>query len=263
MTLCLAWLRSVADVTELVVATDSRLRSPFTWDCCPKILPLQRGDSAICFAGESYLAYPIMVQLQNALRLHPKTLSRATDLRDLKGYFLEVLNSMREDMREFPSDPTVIGEAETAFLLAGYSWRASAFMIWTLHYASDIRRFTFRRERPWTGANEEKQIAMVGDVREDAKERLVSVLRGAGRLTKGGLDMEPLAVLRDMIRSGSYHSLGGPPQVVKIYRHMNVTPLGVYWPTRASGKVSLLGRPLLHYETTQVGAIDPDTFEIF
>jgi len=87
-------------------------------------------------------------------------------------------------------------------------------------------------------------------------------LRESGKLTSGGLDMEPLAVLRDMIRSEEYNSIGGPPQVVKVYRHMTCSPFGVYWPDRHSGQISVLGRPLLNYERPNLGVLDPDTFEV-
>src|SRR5471032_3703856 len=41
----------------------SRLRFGCAWDCSPKIFPLSRGDCAICFAGNTMYAYPIMEQI--------------------------------------------------------------------------------------------------------------------------------------------------------------------------------------------------------
>jgi hypothetical protein len=262
VTLSLAWIRTVGDIAELVVATDSRLRSPFTWDCCPKILPLARGDAAICFAGETYLAYPIMLQLQSALRMHPKSLTRSTDIYDLKGYFLEVINGMRDWMFELPSDPDAAGQESTFFLLAGFSWRRSEFAIWTLSYAKDIKAFTFHPARWWRGEDQAKKLTLVGDGVDDAKERLVRILRSKNKLTSGGFDLEPLAVLRDIIRDGEHPSIGGAPQLVKIYRHMNVTPFGMFWPDRKSEQKTLLGRPMLAYETSAFPMLDPDTLEV-
>jgi len=51
MTLCLAWIRAVDQTTELVIATDSRLRSGCAWDCGPKLLPMPRSDLATCGRG--------------------------------------------------------------------------------------------------------------------------------------------------------------------------------------------------------------------
>ena len=262
MTLSLAWIRTVGGIEELIVATDSRLRSPFTWDCCPKIAPLSRGDAAICFAGETYLAYPVMIQLQNALRLHPKSQNRATDLKDLKGYFLEVLNGMRAHMRELPSDPKAVGEQTTFFILAGYSWRDSEFLIWTLHFDPNINRFTFRPASWWKGSDPRKKLALIGDATDEAKERLIARLRDSGKLESGGFDMEPLQVLRDMIREDGHASIGGAPQLVKVYKHLNATPFGVLWPDSSSGARTLLGRPLLDYEISSFPMLDPDTLEV-
>ena len=47
MTLVAAWVRSVGTTQELVLATDSRLTGGHTWDCCPKILSLPRGDPGV------------------------------------------------------------------------------------------------------------------------------------------------------------------------------------------------------------------------
>jgi hypothetical protein len=240
MTLSISWVRDVATVRELVVATDSRLRSPFTWDCCPKILPLPRNDSAVCFAGATYVAYPMMLQMQHVLRLHPKTLSRAMDLHDLKRYILRVMNGMRNQMRELPSDPDQVGEDFTFFILAGYSWRDADFAIWTLHFDRSIDAFTFRPATIWGGVEGHRLIAIVGDRVAEAKARLAHIMRSSGKLTSGGFDMEPLAVLRDMIREEADASIGGAPQIVKVYKHMNVSTFGVFWPHRESRKRSAL-----------------------
>jgi hypothetical protein len=203
-----------------------------------------------------------MLQMHHTLRLHPKSLSRATDLYDFKGHILEVINGMRQFMHDLPSARDAIGEDETFFILAGYSWRKSEFAIWTLLYDSRIGAFTFRPSSAWRGVDGYRMTALVGDGIEEAKSRLVDHLRRAGKLTVGGLDMEPLAVLRDMIRDGANPAIGGPPQLVKIYRHMNCTPFGVYWPDRRSKQVTVLGRPLLDYEKPNCGVLDPDSFEI-
>ena len=49
--------------------------------------------------------------------------------------------------------------------------------------------------------------------------------------------------------------------MVKIYEHANAVPVGVYWPDKASGQISMLGRPLMDYEKTPWGVIDPDAPE--
>jgi hypothetical protein len=73
--------------------------------------------------------------------------------------------------------------------------------------------------------------------------------------------MEPFAVLRDMIRTSNFPSIGGAPQVIKIYEHMNAVPAGVFWPDKESGTVSVLGRPLMQYEKVRWRTIDPDSID--
>ena len=90
------------------------------------------------------------------------------------------------------------------------------------------------------------------------RKRLVKYLKENGRLVSGGLNMEPFEVLRDMIRASEFPSIGGAPQLVKVYEHMNAVPAGVLWPDRQTGTVSVLGRPLMDYEKIRWRTIDPD-----
>lgn len=57
MTLGMAWLRTVGDVRELVIASDSRLSGGQYWDANPKIMLLPRSDAVLSFAGSTSDAY--------------------------------------------------------------------------------------------------------------------------------------------------------------------------------------------------------------
>jgi len=259
MTLCIAWLRSLGDAEELLIASDSRLRMGCAWDCGPKIMTLPRSDAAICFAGHTYDAYPLMIQMANAIASHPPSRSRAMDLCDMKGHTVRVFNHMRAQIHDLPNNQTTADPPDAYFILAGYSWRKQRFYIWRLHHDASIGKFTYSPVRLWSSVRGKKQIGFAGDYVPEAKERLIDLLRARKRLTVGGFDMEPFEVLRDMIRDGQHPHIGGPPQMVKIYRHMNVKPYAIYWPNREAGSLSLLGRPLLDYEVTQGLVLDPDT----
>lgn len=82
-------------------------------------------------------------------------------------------------------------------------------------------------------------------------------------MTVGGLDMEPFEVLRDMIRETKFTSIGGPPQMVKVYKHLNTLPHNIFWPTRDANQLTFLGRPLLSYEKNRFLSLDPDTLEVY
>lgn len=241
MTLTLAWVRTTGDVEELVVASDSRLR-PFAWDAAPKILPLPRQDCVVAFAGATFYAYPMMIQMANTVASWDKAANRSQPLEEMKGHLVRVLDRMLDELSDVPVE---LREAPGAFfLLAGFSWRSQSFKIWMLHFDASIDRFTFRPATRWSGGNALKVLALVGDHVAEAKERLTELLRSEDRLTSGGFDMEPLQVLGDLVDSPEHPSIGGQVQLVKIYRSLRVVPFVV----DRNGVRSILGRPLLDYE---------------
>ncbi len=260
MTISLAWTRKVDNVEELVVATDSRLGFGCRWDCCPKIRILPRDDAVVCFAGDTMYAYPIILQIQSAVAQHPKLLSRAMDITDLKGHLLRILNEMVSLVHDLPVG--MANEPDATFLIAGWSWKLAAFKSWLLHYDASIKRFAFRPTTSWRGSNKDKVLAITGDYQDEYKARLIYLLREKNKLQSGGFDMEPLEVLRDMLRTASYDLIGGAPQVAKVYKYASARPFAVFWPNKESSKISLSGRPLLDYELSQYGVLDPDTMLI-
>lgn len=262
MTLSVAWLRASGDVRELIFAADSRLRSPFVWDACPKILPLPRHDCALCFAGFTSVAYPFMLQIHAAVLQYSRASNRALDITDFKGNILNIINDMRNAMHSFP-DPTIPRDDEETYLLfGGYSWRYDSFKLWTLHYDANIDKFTFRPATTWRGVDGERFLAIVGNHVDDAKSKLAGILADKGKKEKEGFDMEPFEMLRDMLRLTAFDEIGGPPQLVKVYKHMKCTPFPIYWPNRQSQNVTIYGRDLLDYEKPETGVLDPDTLEV-
>ncbi len=262
MTLCISWVRQVGSVTEMIVASDSRLSGGQYWDANPKILMLPRSDAVLAFAGYTGDAYPLMLQAYNSIRMFQPAHTRAMDLSDLKGHLVRVFNHSREFITGLPANQLSPDDPDVEFQLCGYSWKYKNFSTWKLHFDKHKGLFTFRRSTTWRGQDPEtlKYVTYAGDeeVVDEAKKRLIEKLRTTSKLASGSLDMEPFEVLRDLLREGKYPSIGGPIQMVKIYEHANSVPIGVYWPNRKSGAVSVLGRPLMGYEKTPWGVIDPD-----
>ncbi|MCE9619194.1 MAG: hypothetical protein K8R92_04725 [Planctomycetes bacterium] len=256
MTISIAWLRKFKSIEELVFATDSRLSFGCRWDCCPKLLAMPRGDSAMSFAGDTLYAYPVLLQAIAAVSQHQKLLSRGMDLDELKGHMLRVLNNMVGAIHSLPAGAP--NEPETSFLFGGWSWKHSTFKIWLLHFDPRLKRFTFRPASRWKGLNDQKLFAFTGDYGPEYKIQLISLLRKKRKLQTGGFDMEPFEVLRDMLRQNNYDRIGGPPQVMKVYKFSSTRPYAVFWPDKASAAVSLLGRPLLNYEQSDYLVLDPD-----
>jgi hypothetical protein len=253
MTLTMAWVRQAGATEELVIASDSRLRAGYAWDASPKLLPMPRGDSVLAFAGRTDFAYPLMIQAWNAVSSWNRALARTQPLPVMKGHLLRVFDGMLAELSDLPR----FGEAMTPdaiFLLAGYSWSENRFRIWTLHYDKSVSKFAFKPASPWRGeTNRGKVLAMVGDHVAEARDLLVELLRRRRKLSAGMFDFEPLEVLYSMTRNEQWPTIGGSVQIVKVYRSLNAVPFVVR--DTESGVLSLLGRPLLSYET-------PDRFPL-
>jgi hypothetical protein len=140
---------------------------------------------------------------------------------------------------------------------AGRSWRANDFKIWRIYFNASEDRFVHHPVSPWLGVGTSRVVRFAGDIGRLAHERLVALLRVRGKAADGPLDMEPFEVIRDLLRDGDLPSIGGAPQLVKVYRHLNTQMFGVSWP-RSGGPICVAGRPLLEYEHAEVPVVDPD-----
>ncbi len=74
MTITIAWERRLANTSELLFCSDSRLTGGGNIDVCQKIFPLAREDGAIGFCGSTLIAYPIINQFQSYVRHHKQNL---------------------------------------------------------------------------------------------------------------------------------------------------------------------------------------------
>jgi hypothetical protein len=262
MTLGIAWVRAVGDTRELIVASDSRLSGGQFWDANPKLMMLPRSDCVISFAGSTFDAYPLMLQAHNAIAMFEMAVNRSLDIAHLKGHLIRVFNHSRTFITNPPVGQKEPSPPDAIFMLSGYSWRKKRFEIWQLYFDHKLAKFTFRPAGSWQSHKKlEKKIAFVGSEAAvaGAKSKLVEVLRQTDKLKDGAFfDMEPFQVLRDIIRSKEFPSVGGAPQLMKIYEHMNAVPFGIYWPDKVSRQITVLGRPLLDYEKVSWAVIDPD-----
>jgi hypothetical protein len=202
-------------------------------------------------------AYPIMEQIRNAVNMHPKVQSRALDLCDLKGHILRVVRSMESLIHDLPNGQKIKDTPDAYFIFGGYSWAKAEFKIWILYYNVARKQFEFRK----TSTLHRNKVAIVGDDVQDAKKEILKLAETKQLQSGVGFDMEPFEVLRDFCRDSKRPHIGGAPQIIKVYKHMNSMPYAVYWPTKSAGTKSLMGRPLLDYEMPSYLTIDPDTLK--
>jgi hypothetical protein len=276
MTIAVAWVRTVRDCQELVFVTDSRLSGDGrNFDVCPKVITLPRSDSAIAFAGYTGHGYPMMQQLAIAIGAHAPLRRRSMDYHKMYSHALKVFDSMSGALSSSPllSGP-INADPDVEFLLGGYSWIKKQFEITRIRYRAAEQKFVADPAR-WVGvvkgrsktvwsspksrlSNPIGMLAFAGDQAKLAEELLFDRLSKKKR-TK--LDWEPFEVVRDMLRDPKHsETIGGAPQITKVYQYMDATALGVYWPKKANGQVHLSGRPILGYERIDNFVIDPDTF---
>lgn len=291
MTITAAWVRTLRDCKELVVVSDSRLNGGKKMDCGQKVLALPRSDAFICFAGDTNWAYPLIHQVSAAISTFEKSASRAQDIVELKTHVLKVFEGMRSAVHDGTWNEEIPG---AEFLFGGYSWIRKEFLIWKIHFhipknsrsrgietKSIIKpvdpkgEFIATPAKRWQG----QPFIFAGDEEhvDAARDRLQEMLRSRGKapdqaITSGGkfkFDWEPFEVIRDMLRDvngdvSKYRnsSIGGAPQVLKIYEHLSSRYLAVDWeiPRQATGKSPYVcGRRVLGYENPTLWVLDPDT----
>ncbi|WP_331701791.1 hypothetical protein [Paenibacillus sp. IITD108] len=204
-----------------------------------------------------------MMQLINAISAYGRSRDRAMDLHDLKGFALNVFNSLQSSV-VFDNFITRDSELnETEFILGGYSWIRKSFSIFLIQYSRHYKKFVVR---PAFNLGRLGKIIFAGDWKHKGKHRLVERLRKkygvnlAGDNVQG-FDMEPLEALSDLLlEAGRDDTIGGPPQLVKVYQHMNCKPIGVLWPPGVeTPERTVLGRKLFEFEDSDHWFIDIKT----
>jgi hypothetical protein len=120
MTVGVAWIRQGnREAEELVVATDSRPGGDgFIWDECPKIMALPRADAVAAFSGSTGRAYPMLLQIANAIKAYRPAHDGTLEFFEMLGHLERVANGM---MGTLTPDPGVQGgrDAQREFVSSG------------------------------------------------------------------------------------------------------------------------------------------------
>lgn len=260
MTIAIAWVSKRRDGrTHLYIASDSRTRGAMKNDCSPKLLTLPRSDCAICFAGDTIAAYPLMLQLFNAISVHLPAKDRSLDLKNLKNHILRVFNDIVSNIKMH--EATSLDSNDIQFLLCGYSWESKSFKIWTISYSKKNNGFSAR-----PAVNTHKLIPEMAFIGDQATRLRSLVIQRLNSIEEGSLpshfEYEPLKIMRDELKGvDEESSIGGAPQLVRISEDMNTKIIGVLWEINDLIQPTIMGRPLFEYENTDNKIINLDTFE--
>jgi len=264
VTITLAWVRHNKETQELLIASDSRLRSRGAIDQAQKIFRLDRGDCCLGFCGDAQVAYPLFVQVGSALNNFIKTRTRAADVTDVVNNIEAVLNNLISSWDIALSDKAQ-KLAKTQILFAGWSWKSKRFDIGVFVYGNGSFEFHHRKIRlPYPWKEIKQSLLLIGDYETEYKASLASALEGKhGKPPVGGhkainFDYEPIEALVRMLWQNEdrkcFPWIGGAPQLLKIYAHGNDLPIVIR--TDADSHF-LLGRRLFDWEKTEYPILDP------
>lgn len=259
MTAVAAWIRPLKQgVNELCVIADSRLGGDGrNIDGCPKILPFPRGDMALCFAGETQVAYPFFQSLFHTSTSFRAARTRGLDIIEYRPHILKILNDLVSRI-DTPIEELKIPEC--SFIPCGYSWIQKRFRMWTIRYHPQLRRF--HHDKAGSICHNKESIIFGGDAGDRLRQETGRILTERRGHVWGSdpLTFEPLEALSNLLAvKDSNSTIGGPPQFVKLYQHINSLIVPIYWPRGQREKVAYLGRPLLGYERIDDWVFDVET----
>lgn len=132
MTLCIAWVRKRKREESLYMISDSRFTCGDTFDACPKLFPLGRGDCALACAGATEFSYPIVDHIQRSIALNIKCFTRALDFCDLCHTIVDITNRCLMDVLEAYVDQDKGPDFQMIF--AGFSVIKGDFDIRVIEY---------------------------------------------------------------------------------------------------------------------------------
>lgn len=252
MTLIAVWVRQNHTLRELVAVADSRISGGESWDKCPKLLPLPRPATAIAMSGDATAAYAFLIQATNTCLLLDGNQSGRTDIAYLARKLGDVYSDSRAGIGDLPvgSDGPDIPELDV--VLMGWSWRRLRFEGFSYRY--DTCGAIWMTPLNELSPQRAYGVYFAGDAGAEAARRLRRLiaerkypipLRGhpdaRNVAREANLDWEPLEILTDLIADGATRTVGGVPQLLRIYQYGETESF--VWRT-AEGVDHFGGRPV-------------------
>ncbi len=173
MTVSAAWIRKVHNCEELVFISDSRLCGGHRWDECPKLTTLPGDNSALAFAGDTEYAYPMMMQIRQAMSGYTRIETRAMDITDINGNVMKHANHLLKSVYDI-ADPNYIPDIE--FIFGGYSWVEKKFKLWRYYYDKHDKCLAKDGKDHRIISEINGNFTVIGDQKEAFKKELRSLL---------------------------------------------------------------------------------------
>ena len=181
-------------------------------------------------SGDATTAYAFLLQAMNACLLLDGNEAGRTDIRYLARKLRDAYAESRRDVSDLPTGQDRPDVPELDVILFGWSWRRLQFEAYSYSYDSVgvLRMHTIRDLDETVPYG----VYFAGDARDAARLRLNEILeeRGAPRPLRGqsdsaeqakkaNLNWEPLEVVQDVIDDATERTVGGVPQLLKIYQY--------------------------------------------
>jgi len=275
MTIGTAWIRRGPSSEELWLASDSRLTdSEKIWDACPKLLPLPRHGAVAGFSGSTAEAYPLLLQLANAINWYHAAADGTLEFFKLLSHLEHVTNAM---MNRIVPDPAMIGlpsdrpnfsQSGDTLIIGGYSRAQGRMVIRTLRYLSHERKWEFHHVPSRRSLGRDRVIGIFGDNKSVSRFRyLLSLLLEERGIRSGQtFNYEPLEILVTMLRMPESTAsrlpmdrrpttIGGAPQIIRVLPGAQATVMAVQWEEEDRTAIYLQGRETFRYENLDVPLI--------
>lgn len=249
MTLCIAWVRKKGISDEVCVIADSCFTGGQRFLAAPKIFPLDRGDCVIACAGDTMYSFPVIEHIRQAIPLNQGLKERAIDLSDLLHSIRDITNKVL-----FQETEKQVEGPNFSMIIAGYSWKLKKPIIQELRYKRSERRMVLHTPK----TIKRTPFAVIGDEVSAVRRNIFLKLEAEGIQNNEPVDMQPLDTLLEYIRNTDIRSIGGVPQMAKVYPCLNILPFGFL---NQEKQLFHFGRPLMDYETYPFPIIDLTTRE--
>jgi hypothetical protein len=221
MTLCTAHIRQVNDTEELVFATDSCLTGGEKWKHGIKLFELPRKDCLLCFAGSTFRAYPLVLNMVSSIHLDNYLQSPSATLEEVLEFLSEQFTELvSKIISEIAGEDIHTLRGGAKFLFGGWDWQKGTngeFRVWKLHYSEDIEGFIF--DELTNDISKTRFYTFLGDpeevIEKEAKSRFNKVMVDEDKMDSK-LDMEPVQILRDISLEKGIREVDGSLQIAKV-----------------------------------------------
>jgi hypothetical protein len=229
VTLIAAWIRKNSNLKELVLASDSRVSGGESWDTCPKLVALPRPATAIAMSGDATAAYAFLLHAINTCTLLDGHQSGRSDIGYLANKLRVLYAASRREVSDLPLGQSAPDVVTLNVVLVGWSWRNLCFEGYSYRY--DKNGHLQMRRLPSLAENSWGSFYFAGDASRTAQARTWVRIRNNGYplmhdsedpeklANETFLNWEPLETLLDVIADPSARTVGGAPQLMKIYQY--------------------------------------------